>query len=167
MDTTATPSIDHLIEPTLNELGFELVRVRFLGSADKRTLQVMAEPLDRSRTMTVDDCAEISRAISAILDVADPVSGHYLLEVSSPGIDRPLVRLKDFERFEGFEARVELTVPIEGQRRFKGRVLGVEDEDVLLDEAGATRRLPFADLHKAKLVVTDDLLKAGAKARRP
>ncbi len=166
MDTTATPSIDRLIEPTLNELGFELVRARFLGSADKRTLQVMAEPLDRTRTMTVDDCAEMSRAISAVLDVADPVSGHYLLEVSSPGIDRPLTRLKDFERFEGFEARVELDAPIEGQRRFKGRLLGVEGGDVLLDEAGVERRLPFADVHKAKLVVTDDLLKAGAKAGR-
>ncbi|MCB1883830.1 MAG: ribosome maturation factor RimP [Geminicoccaceae bacterium] len=166
-----------LIEPTLNDLGFGLVLVRVLGSGNKRTLQVMAEPRDAGASMTVDDCARISRAVSAVLDVADPIAGHYLLEVSSPGIDRPLVRPEDFRRFSGFEARLELDEPVEGQRRFRGRLLGVEEGEgggaVLLDAAlveggeRETKRLPFAAIRKARLVVTDDLLKTGALGRAP
>ena len=173
MGTQANISIGNLIEPTLNELGFALVLVRVLGSGGKRTLQVMAEPVEPDVPMTVDDCARISRAVAAVLDVADPIAGHYLLEVSSPGIDRPLVRLEDFGRHVGFEARLELDEPVEGQRRFRGRLLGVEGEVVLLDAAlveggeRATKRLPFAAIRKARLVVTDDLLKAGAPRRAP
>ncbi len=112
------------------------------------------------RTVTVGDCAAISRAVSAVLDVEDPVSGPYTLEVSSPGIDRPLVRLKDFERFAGFEARVETNRPIDGRRRFRGRLLGVEGETVRIRVEDATTDLPYVDIQRAKLILTDDLLAA-------
>src|SRR5262245_49006354 len=123
-----------LIEPTVRDLGFNLVQVRMMGGS-RRTLQVMAEPVDRARVMTVEDCAAISRAVSAVLDVADPIEGAYSLEVSSPGIDRPLVRPGDFERFSGFEAKVECEPAVQGRKRFKGLLRGLEGDDVVLEEA--------------------------------
>ena len=148
-------------------MGFELVLARVLGNA-RRTLQVMAEPIDRSRHMTVEDCAEISHALSAVLDVADPLRGSpYDLEVSTPGIDRPLVRAADFDRFAGFEARVETGLPLGGdnRRRFTGVVRGLEGgETVLLESGGETVRIPFATIKKARLVLTDALLKSHAAA---
>jgi len=139
-------------------MGFELVRVMSTGGR-RPTLQVMAERLDR-RGMTVDDCAEISRAVSAILDVEDPIKEAYQLEVSSPGIDRPLINPVDFERFAGFEARVETDRPIEGQRKFRGRLLGREDQAVRLALPDGERVIPLASIRKAKLVLTDELLAA-------
>ena len=115
-----------LIEPTLRDLGFDLVQVRIVGGS-RRTLQVMAEPADRERAMTVDDCATISRAVSAVLDVADPIEGAYSLEVSSPGIDRPLVRRDDFVRFTGFEAKLECEPALQGRKRFRDRDRGGRD----------------------------------------
>src|SRR5262245_53481048 len=112
-----------LIEPTLRDLGFDLVQVRMVGG-NRRTLQVMAEPADRERAMTVDDCATISRAVSAVLDVADPIEGAYSLEVSSPGIDRPLVRREDFARFAGSEAKLECEPALQGRKRFRGMLHG-------------------------------------------
>src|SRR5712675_2493030 len=103
-------------------MGYRLVRVAVLG-AGRATLQIMAERRDDA-SMTVDDCADISRSVSALLDVADPIAGAYTLEVSSPGIDRPLVRPEDYERFTGFEARIELARPVDGRKRFRGRLLG-------------------------------------------
>ncbi|MGI9417686.1 MAG: ribosome maturation factor RimP [Geminicoccaceae bacterium] len=150
--------ISGLIAPTLEAMGFELVRVMSTGGR-RPTLQVMAERLDRAG-MTVDDCAEISRAVSAILDVEDPIKEAYQLEVSSPGIDRPLIKPVDFERFAGFEARVETDRPIEGQRKFKGRLLGVEEEAVRLALPEGERMLPLSSIRKAKLVLTDELLAA-------
>ena len=149
-------------------MGFELVLARVLGNA-RRTLQVMAEPIDRCRHMTVEDCAEISHALSAVLDVADPLRGSpYDLEVSTPGIDRPLVRAADFDRFAGFEARVETDLPLGGdnRRRFTGLVRGLEGggETVLLESGGETVRIPFATIKKARLVLTDALLKSHAAA---
>jgi ribosome maturation factor RimP len=147
-----------LIEPTMTAMGYELVRVISMGGR-RPTLQVMAERIDRAG-MTVDDCAEISRAVSALLDVDDPMAGAYQLEVSSPGIDRPLMKAADFERFAGFEARVETDRVIDGQRRFRGRLLGLEADDVRLALPEGVKVIPMSAIRKAKLVLTDDLIAA-------
>jgi ribosome maturation factor RimP len=144
-------------------MGYELVRVLLHGS-QRPTLQVMAERADRA-PMTVEHCAEISRAVSAILDVADPIAGAYRLEVTSPGLDRPLTRRADFERFRGFEARVETELPIEGRRRFRGRLLGVVDDKLRLQLADGERAIPCDGIKKAKLIVTGEVLSAAAEQR--
>ena len=150
-----------MIEPALEGLGFRLVRVYVTGGP-AATLQIMAERKD-GQTMTVEDCADISRQISAVLDVEDPISSAYTLEVSSPGIDRPLTRPKDFQRFAGYEARLETRQPIDGRRKFTGRILGIEGEVVKLkDEAGEVA-LPYDAIQKARLVLTDELLRQAAK----
>lgn len=158
MTRNPTAEIERLIEPAIDAAGYELVRVRFFGDSRPR-LQVMAERKDRRR-VTVDDCAAISRLISPILDVADPVAGEYDLEVSSPGIDRPLVRLADYERFAGFEAKVETAVAVNGRRRFRGRLRGVENERVVLDCDDEAVALPIGDIRQASLVLNDELLAA-------
>ncbi len=150
--------IQKLIEPTVGDLGFEIVRVRISGKK-QLSMQVMVEPKD-GQGLTVDDCAAISRAISALLDVEDPVKGAYTLEVSSPGIDRPLVRMGDFDRFQGFQAKIETNRPFNGRRRFKGRLLGVEGESVRIMIDGQEMKLPHPDIQRAKLVLTDDLIAA-------
>jgi ribosome maturation factor RimP len=159
--TPKTPGdIALIIEPSLEAMGYRLVRVAFLG-ARRATLQIMAERLDGA-PMTVDDCTEISRSVSALLDVADPIEGAYMLEVSSPGLDRPLTRPEDYDRFAGFEAKIELAQPLDGRKRFRGRLLGrIGDRVRLRAEAGEVA-LPLGDVTKAKLVITDDLLKAHA-----
>lgn len=159
--------VERLIAPTVVDLGFEIVRVQLTGEGGRQTLQVMAERPDGS--MTIDDCADLSASISAVLDVEDPISGAYSLEVSSPGLDRPLTRLNDFRVWAGFEARVEMEVPQEGRKRFRGRLRGVEDEDVLLQnlEDDEIFRLPFAEMGRAKLVLTDELIAATAKRSSP
>jgi ribosome maturation factor RimP len=156
-----TAEIAQLVEPALQGMGYELVRVQFGGGSHRPTLQIMAERADR-RAMTVDDCAEISLSLSAILDVADPLQGSYLLEVSSPGIDRPLIRAADYERFAGFEARLETRLPIEGRRRFRGRLAGLEEGRVKIIEAAGEFHLPLDEINKAKLVLTDELIAATA-----
>jgi ribosome maturation factor RimP len=156
---TDIDGIARLIEPSLEAMGYRLVRVAMIGGHRAATLQIMAERRDAA-AMTVEDCADISRSISAVLDVADPIAGSYALEISSPGIDRPLVRPEDYERFAGFEARIELSRPLDGRKRFRGRLLGrVADAARLATEAGEVR-LPFAGIARAKLVLTDDLLAA-------
>lgn len=154
--------IETMIEPALAEMGFALVRVRLTGGT-RPTLQIMAERLDETG-MSVDDCAAISHAVSAILDVEDPISGPYTLEVSSPGIDRPLVRLRDFERFAGFEAKIEMKGAVEGQRRFRGRLDGLDGESVRLITKDGEVVLPYRDIQQAKLVLTDELLAAAEAA---
>jgi ribosome maturation factor RimP len=149
--------IARIIEPSLNAMGYRLVRLMQTGGLRRPTLQVMAERRDEE-AMTVKDCAEISRAVSALLDVADPIAGAYLLEVSSPGIDRPLVRPEDYDRFAGFEARIDLASPLDGRKRFRGRVLGREADHVRLAVENGELRLPFAGISKAKLVLSDELL---------
>lgn len=144
-----------IVQPSIEGMGFELVRLRLM-SGKKATLQIMAERPDG--TMEVEDCAELSRNISAILDVDDPISGEYTLEVSSPGIDRPLTRLTDFSRWEGYEARLETDDLIDGRKRFKGILAGVEDTEVLIDIEEGTIGLQFEWLSDAKLVLTDDLI---------
>lgn len=151
-----------MIEPVLEDMGFGLVRVRVSGS-QRMTLQIMADRLDETQ-ITVDDCADISRAVSAILDVEDPITEAYALEVSSPGIDRPLTRLRDFERFAGFEAKVELDQLMNGRRRFRGLLKGVEKEEVQIETDTGFFSIPFAEIRDAKLVLNDELLEASRKA---
>jgi len=148
--------IETMIRPTLNELGYDIVRV--LLSGDRRAkLQVMIER-GHETPLTVEDCSVASRAIEAILDVEDPISGGYVLEVSSPGIDRPLTRPGDFERWKGFQAKLELVRPVGGQRRFTGRLEGLEDGRVRLVTDQAIVLVDQEDLAKAKLVLTDELV---------
>jgi len=145
---------------------FEIVRVRF-GAQDGQTLQIMAERPDGS--MSVEDCAELSRMLSAVLDVEDPIPGEYNLEISSPGIDRPLTRPKDFERWQGFDAKIELSEALSGRKRFRGLLQGVEDGEVLVecDIEGFSEPqvlgLPFRQLSEAKLVMSDDLIRESLK----
>jgi ribosome maturation factor RimP len=153
-----TNEIAQMIEPSLVAMGYRLVRV-VVTSGRRATLQVMAERIDDA-PMTVDDCALISRSVSALLDVADPIAGAYLLEISSPGIDRPLVRLEDYDRFRGFEARIELTEPFAGRKRFRGRLLGTAAGEVRLATEAGEARLPLASVARARLVLTDDLIAA-------
>jgi ribosome maturation factor RimP len=151
-----TNNIAQMIEPALAAMGYRLVRVLMTGGR-RVTLQVMVERLD-DLPITHDDCAEISRSVSALLDVSDPIAGAYTLEISSPGIDRPLVRAEDYDRFSGFEARIELAVPVNGQRRFRGRLIGTGEGVIrFLTEEGEVR-LPLGAVVRAKLVLTDDLI---------
>ena len=159
-----TGKIEALIAPSLEAMGYRVVRIAVTGGR-RATLQIMAERSDE-QAMTVDDCAEISRTVSALLDVADPISDAYMLEVSSPGIDRPLVRREDFARFAGFEAKIELNTPVDGRRRFRGRLLGVEGDRVRLLVDAAPVELPFAAVARAKLVLTDELLAASQPQQR-
>ena len=152
-----------IITPVIEDMGFELVRVRLQGGKTA-TLQIMAERPDGG--IEVDDCAEISNAVSAVLDVEDPITDAYTLEVSSPGIDRPLTRLKDFEEFEGYEAKLETSELIDGRKRFKGVLAGVEEQNVLINIEEGTIGLNFDWLADAKLVLTDDLIKDMLKARK-
>jgi ribosome maturation factor RimP len=155
-----------IVEPVLDGLGFRLVRVKLSGA----TLQIMAERPDGS--FTIDDCEQASRAISPMLDVEDVISSRYFLEMSSPGIDRPLVRQEDFERWAGHEAKIEMAVPQAGRKRFRGMLEGFADGEVRLhidNPQGGSEKLligvPFTDIGEAKLVLTDALIEA-AKARR-
>lgn len=158
-DLVAKTSIDRrlaeIVRPVIEDLGFELVRIRLQGGKTS-TLQIMADRPEGG--INVDDCADISTAVSATLDVEDPLEDAYHLEVSSPGIDRPLTRLKDFATFEGYEARLETNQPIDGRKRFKGMLAGVEGEEVLINVEEGTIGLHFDWLSDAKLVLTDDLI---------
>jgi ribosome maturation factor RimP len=145
-----------MIEPMIESMGFELVRVMMTGG-ERRVLQIMIERADEG-AMVVEDCAAVSRAVSAILDVEDPIKEAYALEVTSPGIDRPLTRRKDFERFFGFEAKVELEQPLNGRRQFRGRLAGVDGDAVWITVVDDKVALPIDDIRKAKLVLTDELL---------
>jgi ribosome maturation factor RimP len=151
-----------MIAPSLDGMGYELVRVLLQGQR-RPVLQIMAERKDGVH-MTVEDCADISRAVSALLDVEDPIQGAYSLEVSSPGIDRPLTRPIDFERFAGYEAKVETARPIDGRKRFSGRLGGIENGIVRLATEQGETEVPFADIHRAKLVLTDELIAASLKS---
>jgi ribosome maturation factor RimP len=162
--TAEDRSLLELLDPVAEAIGYEIVRLRLMGGATRR-LQIMAERPDGE--MNVEDCTRLSRAISEVLDAADPISGEYTLEVSSPGIDRPLTRLKDFETYEGLEARIELDRLAEGRKRFRGALAGVEDDSVGVDLEGEAQTvfIPFAWIVEAKLMLTDDLMKRGAEQR--
>lgn len=155
-----------LLDPVAESVGYEIVRLRLMGGAEQRRLQIMAERPDGD--MNVEDCARLSRAISEIMDAADPIAGEYTLEVSSPGVDRPLTRLKDFDTYAGLEIRIELDRVAEGRKRFKGELAGVEDGQVGLNIEGeddTTVYFPFEWIVDAKLVLTDQLMKRGAEQR--
>ena len=150
-----------IAEPVLNDLGFRLVRVRISGLAGC-TVQIMAERPDGA--MTIEDCQMVSRALSPVLDVADPIDRAYRLEISSPGIDRPLVRRSDFERFAGHVVKLEMAIARDGRRRFRGELLGRDGEDARIRlEDGAEVLLPIAEMADAKLVLTDALVAAALK----
>lgn len=152
-----------VVQPLIEGLGYELVRLRYMGGK-KPTLQIMADKPDGG--IEVDDCALVSRTVSAALDVEDPIEGKYTLEVSSPGIDRPMTRIKDFERWDGHEAKLETAELIEGRKRFKGVLAGVQDGEVLIEIEEGTIGLQFEWLTDAKLVLTDRLVAETLKARK-
>ncbi|WP_254871519.1 ribosome maturation factor RimP [Pseudooceanicola sp. HF7] len=173
MDLIAKTAIDRrlaeIVTPVIEDMGFELVRIRLLGgNSNTKTLQIMAERAEGG--IEVDECADISNAVSAVLDVEDPVTDPYNLEVSSPGIDRPLTRLKDFDTYEGYDARIETQELVGGRKRFKGVLAGVEGGEVLIniEDQGedVTVGLHFDWLADAKLVLTDELIKQMLKARK-
>lgn len=149
------------IAPTLADLGYELVRLSVLGR-DTPTIQIMADRANGS-LISVEDCEQISHAVGAILDVDDPIPGAWMLEVSSAGIDRPLTRAKDWERFAGHLAKAELDVPLNGRRRFSGTVMGARDGNAIIRlDDGTEAVLPLVDIRKARLVLTDALIEASA-----
>jgi len=154
--------LERLIEPEVKHLGYDLVRVMMVGGTSDPTLQIMAERHD-TRQLDLGDCEKISRRLSDVLDLADPIAGSYRLEVSSPGIDRPLTRLKDYGDWKGYDARLTLAEPHEGRKQFTGELRGLEGELVLIrtknDESHA---LPFSEISSAKLLLTDKLINATA-----
>ena len=163
--TDLTGRIGEAITPAVEAMGFSLVRISYTGSR-RPVLQIMAER--ENGEMSIEDCAELSRVISALLDVEDPIAGEYTLEVSSPGIDRPLTRPKDFERFAGHLAKMETVQPVQGRRRFRGLLAGLSatgDTLLLEDEACGKVELPLALLVKARLVLTDALIAESLKQR--
>lgn len=170
-DLIAKTAIDRrlaaIVGPVIEGLGFELVRIRLMGGRT-RILQIMADRPEGG--IEVDDCAAISTAVSAVLDVEDPIEENYVLEVSSPGIDRPLTRLKDFDMWVDYEARIETTELIDGRRRFKGTLQGTEGDEVLIEieEGGEalTIGLKFDWLSDAKLILTDDLIAEMLRQRK-
>ena len=150
-----------LVEPLTEELGYELVRIITIGNVNP-TVQIMIDRKD-GENITVDDCAAVSRAVSALLDEKDPIDGRYNLEVSSPGLDRPLTKLEHFARFAGFDAKIETDEAIDGRKRFKGKIVRTEDNgDIVMATDTEEFAVPFAAVAKAKLLLTDELLAAAA-----
>ncbi len=166
-DLIAKAAIDKrmaiIVQPAIEDLGFELVRIRLM-SGKSTILQIMADRPEGG--IEVDDCARISTSVSAALDIEDPIEGEYSLEVSSPGIDRPLTRLKDFAMWDGYEAKIETTELIDGQKRFKGELRGVQDSEVLIEVPQGIIGLRFDWLADAKLVLTDELIAETLKTRK-
>jgi ribosome maturation factor RimP len=163
---TDTTAIARLIEPTVKGLGFDLVRVAMIGGTSDPTLQVMAERPD-TRQLTIDDCADISRKLSDLLDGEetagrDPIEGGYRLEVSSPGIDRPLTRLKDYSDWAGHEARIKYAVPVDGAKQVSGIIEGISGDTIRVATPKGERQIDFANIASAKLLLTDKLINATA-----
>jgi len=148
--------------PVIEDLGFALVCIKTISEDNGQTVQIMAED-PATKRLGVDDAAKISRAVSAVFDVEDPINGAYRLEVSSPGIDRPLMRIEDFKTYEGFEAKIESDIPAEnGQKKFRGVLQGLNGENVLIKTDEGEAEIPFENLTKGKLVMSDDLIKRTA-----
>jgi len=163
---TDTAAIARLIEPAVKELGFDLVRVAMIGGTSDPTLQVMAERPD-TRQLTIDDCADISRKLSELLDAEeaagrDPIEGGYRLEVSSPGIDRPLTRQKDYADWAGHEARLKLGETLQGAKQVSGIIEGIDNNVVTIATPKGVREVPFESIASAKLILTDKLINATA-----
>ena len=163
MTITSASHLEPVFEPVIEKAGFKLVRLRIMGGAAK-TLQVMAERPDGS--MDVEGCATLSHALLDFIEAEDPIEGEYEIEVSSPGIDRPLTRLMDFARWSGHEAKIELHAPLEGRRRFRGLLLGLDGQDVTIRADNSDIKFPFRAIANAKLVLTDKLINEDLKARK-
>jgi ribosome maturation factor RimP len=168
VETGIEARVARIVEPVALSLGYRLVRVKF-SSLNGATLQIMAERADGS--MSVDDCEKLSRDVSPALDVEDPIDAAYNLEVSSPGIDRPLVRRSDFEKWSGHEAKIELAIPRDGRKRFKGAIAGLEGGELKLQLEKKSKidgpevvTLPLAEIGEAKLVMTDALIRETLRA---
>ena len=155
--------LEPIIEPAVEAAGFRLVRLRLMGGHVK-TLQIMAERPDG--TMNVDDCARLSRALLDFIEKENPLDGDFELEVSSPGIDRPLTRFTDYARWAGHEAKLELFAPVDGRKRFRGKLLGIDGQDVTIESQGQRYAIPFKGIAEAKLVLTDALIAEDLKARK-
>ena len=154
--------LEQLIEPEVKSLGYDLVRVAMIGGTSDPTLQVMAERHE-TRQLTLDDCEKISRRLSEVFDLTDPIDGSYRLEVSSPGIDRPLTRLKDYADWAGHAARITLRDPSNGRKQLSGALDGIDGETVnLTDKSGQPHAIPFSEISSAKLLLTDKLINATA-----
>lgn len=150
--------LQDLLEPIIDELGYEAVRIITMGQAHP-TLQIMIDRKDGSE-INVEDCAKVSRAVSEVMDEKDPISDQYTLEVSSPGLDRPLTKLEHFKRFSGYEAKVETDVEVERRKRFKGKIVNVDDKNnINFDMEGTQYAIPFDAVSKARIIITDELLK--------
>jgi len=170
---TAATHLEPVFEPVIEQAGFKLVRLRMMGGAS-RTLQVMAERPDGS--MDVEGCTTLSHVLLDFIEAEDPIEGDYEIEVSSPGIDRPLTRLTDFARWSGHEAKIELNAPIEsvgdsqgdnikGRRRFRATLLGLDGQDVMIRADNSDVKFPFRAIANAKLVLTDKLINEHSKTR--
>ena len=158
---TDTAAIARLIEPAVKDMGLDLVRVAMIGGTSDPTLQVMAERPD-TRQLTIDDCSDLSRRLSDILDEADPIEGAYRLEVSSPGIDRPLTRRSDFADWTGHEARIKFVEPIDGAKQVSGDIEGIDGDTIRIATPKGERTVDFANIASAKLLLTDKLINATA-----
>ena len=159
-----THHLEKLLNPIIEDLGYDVVRIMTIG-VQNPTLQIMIEPADLSM-LTVDDCAKVSRAVSKILDEKDPIAGEYTLEVSSPGIDRPLTKPEHFVRFAGFDAKIETLSAVDGRKRFKGKVVSVAENSVInFAMDGVIYAIPFDVVTKAKLILTDELLAQAAESQ--
>lgn len=149
--------VQDLLEPVINDLGFDVVRIMTIGTQNP-TLQIMIERKDR-KNLIVDDCAAVSRAVSDLLDEHDPIDGEYSLEVSSPGLDRPLVLPEHFARFAGYEAKIDTSCEVAGRKRFKGKIVSFDaDNKIHFEMDGTSYVIPFDAVNKAKLLLTDELL---------
>lgn len=159
--------ISDIISPSLESMGYEIVRVQ-MQEGKRKTLQIMLDRAD-GKDISIDDCEKASRQISALMDVEDPIEGNYNLEISSPGIDRPLTRKKDFERFAGYEVKITLSFPHEGRKRFSGELHGLDGENVVLTLSDSKEKeqvkLPLDQIASAKLVLTDALLAANSNKK--
>jgi ribosome maturation factor RimP len=158
--------IENMISPSLDDIGYSLVRVKMIDDSKRKTLQIMIDRKDDA-ALTVKDCEKASRQISALLDVEDPISGEYNLELSSPGIDRPLMRINDFAKYAGNEIKLSVKIAINGKKNFRGKLLGIEGEKVKLQLPSQDEiiEINFDSITTAKLVLTDELLAVAAKAQ--
>ena len=155
--------ISEIISPVIEDMGFALVQAKMTSDDGRNILRILAED-PKTHNLGVDDCAKLSRAVSAMLDVEDPIAGAYTLEMSSPGIDRPLTRLEDFETYKGFEVKIELDIPVEGQKRFRGFIEGLNEEnEISLKTDQGTVAFSPDSVHKAKLVLSDALIEQSKK----
>ena len=160
---TQASHLEPVFEPVIESAGFKLVRLRVMGGQHK-TLQIMAERADGS--MDVEGCSQLSHALLDFIEAENPIEGDYEIEVSSPGIDRPLTRISDFTRWKGHEAKVELTAPLDGRKRFRGRLEGLDGNDVIITAQNQRIQFPFRSVMEAKLVLTDKLIQEDLKARK-